>query len=155
MAGSVTEAIENSIVTSLSELVGALEALRSSHSAVSTRQAQQTQFALERLRDCQSAVAAADIAAQDLVKMLGLIPAHGEVVERVVSEAIGRRRVLWITYTDADGDHTEREIEPVLLDRPLVLAYCRLRQSYRRFNVARMGSAALTSESFFQQGNKG
>lgn len=61
-------------------------------------------------------------------------------------------RALDITYRDASGAETSRRVFPlaiVYLDRgPGLLAWCALRQDFRKFLVARMDRVAVTSESF-------
>lgn len=57
-----------------------------------------------------------------------------------------------ITYRDAEGAQTSRRVWPlavVLVDRlPVLLAWCCLRQDFRRFDVARIGRAERTGDSF-------
>ena len=57
-----------------------------------------------------------------------------------------------LTYTDAKGDQTRRRIWPlslVFLDRNLMLlAYCTLRQDFRRFRLDLMSDVTLTNASF-------
>lgn len=57
-----------------------------------------------------------------------------------------------ITYTDRNGQKTERVIEPlalIFLDYSLaLLARCRLRQDYRSFFTDRIGTARRTESSF-------
>jgi predicted DNA-binding transcriptional regulator YafY len=60
--------------------------------------------------------------------------------------------VVHITYTDNDGSQTARDIWPlsiVYLDRTLMLlAWCCLRQGFRRFKLPQIGSVTLTDASF-------
>ena len=68
------------------------------------------------------------------------------------------RRACWdelaldIAYVDAKGDASNRRILPlamVYLDRGImVLAWCVLRQDFRKFMADRITSAALTDDSF-------
>lgn len=68
------------------------------------------------------------------------------------------RRASWeeaelrITYSDKAGQMTERAIWPlsiVFLDRTLMLlAWCCLRQDFRRFDLSRIGTVAPTGQSF-------
>ena len=59
---------------------------------------------------------------------------------------------LAITYRDKAGVATARNVWPlsiVFLDRTLLLlAWCCLRQDFRRFDLARVGSAGRTGASF-------
>jgi predicted DNA-binding transcriptional regulator YafY len=75
-------------------------------------------------------------------------PAHLSVIR----EAAWDERALDITYRDRDDVPTARRILPlsvVFLDRSLMcLAWCNLRQDYRRFHLHRMENVMVTSESF-------
>lgn len=70
----------------------------------------------------------------------------------IVRQAIWDERALELEYTDLGGVPSQRRIWPlsvVFLDRSLMcLAWCCLRQDFRRFHVARMGAVALAAESF-------
>jgi predicted DNA-binding transcriptional regulator YafY len=70
----------------------------------------------------------------------------------VIREACWEERALDITYTDADGSQTQRRIWPlsvVFLDRTLMLlAWCTLRQGFRRFKLDRMAEVGLSGDSF-------
>ena len=61
--------------------------------------------------------------------------------------------VLWISgYADRAGHVTRRQIWPlavIFLDRSLMcLAFCTLRQDYRRFHLNQMSDVRLTDASF-------
>ncbi len=75
-------------------------------------------------------------------------PAHLSLIR----EAAWGERALDITYRDKAGAVTARRILPlsvVFLDRSLMcLAWCGLRQDFRRFHVHAMGDVTLTTESF-------
>ncbi len=75
-------------------------------------------------------------------------PAHLALVR----EAAWDERALDIVYTDRDGKDTARRIYPlsvVFLDRSLVcLAFCTLRQDFRRFHLQAMAQVQPTTESF-------
>ncbi len=70
----------------------------------------------------------------------------------LIREACWDERALDIDYTDRGGKVTQRRIWPlsvVFLDRTLMcLAYCCLRQEFRRFNLLQMGAVTLSAESF-------
>lgn len=70
----------------------------------------------------------------------------------ILREAGWDEAELWITYTDKSGEATERAIWPlsiVFLDRTLMcLAWCCLRQDFRRFDLTRIGTIARTGASF-------
>ena len=67
-------------------------------------------------------------------------------------EAAWDERALDISYRDLSGQMTERRIWPlgvVFLEREVqCLAFCCLRQDFRRFKVARMEAVSPTDESF-------
>lgn len=69
-----------------------------------------------------------------------------------VREACWQERALDMTYRDRDGTLTRRRVWPlsvVFLDRSLMLlAWCCLRQDFRRFHIAEMSDVTLTDESF-------
>ena len=75
-------------------------------------------------------------------------PAHMEVVR----QAIWEERALRIGYSDRAGAATERRIWPlsvVFLDRSLMcLAFCHLRQDFRRFHLDRMCAITPLDEHF-------
>ena len=70
---------------------------------------------------------------------------------RVMSElehAIVDQVTVNLTYTDAQGQSTRREVEPMIFAftgrRWLLVAWCRLRDDVRWFDLARIGSATAT-----------
>jgi predicted DNA-binding transcriptional regulator YafY len=75
-------------------------------------------------------------------------PAHLSLIR----QAAWDERALDITYLDVGDTQTHRRILPlsvVFLDRSLMcLAFCTLRQDYRRFQLHRMSDVTLTTESF-------
>jgi predicted DNA-binding transcriptional regulator YafY len=78
------------------------------------------------------------------------IPAPPHV--SVIREAAWQERALDLTYRDRADVPTARRILPlsvVFLDRSLMcLAWCGLRQDFRRFHLHRMDHVTLTDESF-------
>jgi predicted DNA-binding transcriptional regulator YafY len=70
----------------------------------------------------------------------------------LIREACWREQALEMVYLDKDGIKTARRILPlsmVFLDKNLIcLAWCCLRQDYRRFHVSSMSEVRLTDESF-------
>ncbi|MFN3991415.1 MAG: helix-turn-helix transcriptional regulator [Tabrizicola flagellatus] len=76
------------------------------------------------------------------------LPPHMQTLR----EAAWEERALDIAYRDLTGRVTERRIWPlgtVFLDREVqCLAFCCLRQDFRRFKVQQMDRVALTDESF-------
>jgi predicted DNA-binding transcriptional regulator YafY len=75
-------------------------------------------------------------------------PAHLQLLR----EAAWEERAVDLRYLDSAGTGTARRIWPlgtVFLDREVqCLAFCCLRQDFRRFKVARMAEVRLTAESF-------
>jgi predicted DNA-binding transcriptional regulator YafY len=75
-------------------------------------------------------------------------PAHLATIR----QACWDERALDITYTDGDGTCTRRVIWPlsvVFLDRTLMLlAFCTMRQGFRRFHLTRMAQVQITEASF-------
>lgn len=70
----------------------------------------------------------------------------------LLREAAWEERAVDLSYTDAQGRISDRRIWPlgtVFLDREVIcLAYCCLRQDFRRFKVLQMADIRLTDESF-------
>lgn len=70
----------------------------------------------------------------------------------LIREACWEERALDLTYTDRDGRASQRRIWPlsvVFLDRTLMLlAWCTLRQGFRRFHLGSMTAVTLTEASF-------
>ncbi len=70
----------------------------------------------------------------------------------VIREACWDERALDMAYTDRDGMTTQRRVWPlsvIFLDRTLMLlAFCTLRQGFRRFHLGSMTDITLTPESF-------
>lgn len=75
-------------------------------------------------------------------------PAHLQLLR----EAAWDERAVDLTYHDTSGKQTDRRIWPlgtVFLDREVqCLAFCCLRQDFRRFKLLAMSQVRLTEESF-------
>ena len=75
-------------------------------------------------------------------------PAHLAMIR----EACWEERALQMDYTDRDGSLTQRVVWPlsvVFLDRTLMLlAWCTLRQGFRRFHLGSMTGVLMTDISF-------
>ncbi len=75
-------------------------------------------------------------------------PAHLSLIR----QAAWDERAIDIGYLDNDGTQTHRRILPlsvIFLDRSLMcLAYCTLRQDFRRFHLNRMADVTLSDHSF-------
>lgn len=71
---------------------------------------------------------------------------------QLLREAAWDERAVEVSYSDTSGRKTARRIWPlgtVFLDQEVqVLAFCCLRQDFRRFKVAQMADVRLTDESF-------
>ena len=71
-------------------------------------------------------------------------------VARALDEAVRRRHVVVLRYSDPEGQVTERAVEPAGLVTTgghwYLLAWCRLRKAPRWFRTDRITSAHLTSE---------
>jgi predicted DNA-binding transcriptional regulator YafY len=71
---------------------------------------------------------------------------------QLLREAAWDERAVDLRYTDVSGQVTERRIWPlgtVFLDHEVVcLAFCRLRQDFRRFKLLQMDKVTTTDESF-------
>ncbi len=70
----------------------------------------------------------------------------------LIRAACWEERALDITYVDSEGKDTARRVWPlsiVFLDRvQMLLAWCCLRQGFRRFRLDRVQAVAETDESF-------
>jgi predicted DNA-binding transcriptional regulator YafY len=70
----------------------------------------------------------------------------------VLREATWQERAVDLTYEDRDGKPSERRVLPlsiVFLERSLMLlAWCQLRQDFRKFLVSRIVEVQATEESF-------
>ena len=70
--------------------------------------------------------------------------------DRVIEVAVASGQVVRLTYTDAAGTTTRRDVEPMaLLWGPAgwyLMAWCRLRQGVRGFQLDRIDDAVLSDE---------
>ncbi|MEM1215230.1 MAG: WYL domain-containing protein [Bacteroidota bacterium] len=70
-----------------------------------------------------------------------------------LQEAIQTRSVLRLTYADGKGAYSERDIEPLAIYLTLVadwrlVAWCRLREDYREFNLERIQKSEVVGEHY-------
>lgn len=76
------------------------------------------------------------------------VPAHIGLIR----EACWEERAIDLAYEDIAGQHTQRRLWPlsvVFLERNLMLlAWCCLRQDFRRFHLHKMQNVSLSDESF-------
>ncbi|MBJ6143300.1 YafY family protein [Hymenobacter sp. BT559] len=72
-----------------------------------------------------------------------------------IQAAIANRHVLELDYSDKEGRHTRRRVEPIGLVfynfTWHFVGWCQLRQGYREFRVARLLHLAATTQPFTQQ----
>ena len=70
----------------------------------------------------------------------------------LIEEAIKDRIVLSLIYTAANGNRSERTIEPLALyftqDRWAIIAYCKLRKAWREFRLNAIDEIDKTAETF-------
>ncbi|EIV94605.1 YafY family protein [Frankia sp. QA3] len=95
----------------------------------------------------QARVEAHELAAQIVALPSRIDPAVRDAVER----ALTRREVLSLSYLDAGGRTSEREVEPAGLltteGRWYLVAWCRLRRAPRGFRLDRIRGAAPTGQA--------
>ena len=76
------------------------------------------------------------------------VPAHIGLLR----QASWEEREIAMTYTDLTGDVTKRQVWPLSIvhfdNALMLLAWCLLRQDFRRFHLDRMADVALTDTSF-------
>lgn len=70
----------------------------------------------------------------------------------LIREACWEERSLDLTYQDADGARTDRRVHPLSIafldNAQMLLAWCCLRQDYRKFMLQRIVAVRATGESF-------
>jgi predicted DNA-binding transcriptional regulator YafY len=70
---------------------------------------------------------------------------------QAVSRGLSEQKILRIEYYDAELNFSAREVEPHLLilrEGFYLYAYCRLRDEFRHFRLARIKSVVVTGEGF-------
>lgn len=74
------------------------------------------------------------------------------IIFDVIIEATVKKRVMVVDYRSAQGEDSNRELEPLRLinyqGRWYLLAYCRLREGIRLFHIARILGAEMAREVF-------
>ncbi|MEV6769594.1 YafY family protein [Nocardia sp. NPDC051030] len=69
-------------------------------------------------------------------------------IPAVIGHAIEVGRTLWMTYKDAVGEYTEREVEPSMLmvgaGGWYLIGWCKLRRDSRVFRLDRIGDVSIT-----------
>jgi predicted DNA-binding transcriptional regulator YafY len=72
--------------------------------------------------------------------------------------AIDQRRKVWVAYTDAEGDRTERVIRPLGLffwgSWWSIEAWCELRNDFRSFRLERMREVSVLDEPYTDEPGK-
>ncbi len=80
------------------------------------------------------------------------IPEHVRRALDTIEEATEERRVIRFAYEDANGQKTERDIQPLGLwfwtNSWTAVGWCRMREDFRMFRVDRMTHLTVTEESF-------
>lgn len=75
-------------------------------------------------------------------------PSAPRALMSVLEQALLNQVTVNLTYTDAEGRSTRREVEPMIFAltgaRWLLVAWCRLRDDIRWFNVSRIQRATAT-----------
>jgi len=92
-------------------------------------------------------------AARELAARIVALPARTDpAVRAAVEQALTDTVVLRLSYVDAAGRESEREVEPAGLltaeGRWYLIAWCRTRNDYRDFRADRMTSVTALSETF-------
>jgi hypothetical protein len=67
-------------------------------------------------------------------------PHLGDGEQRLLAAAVDGGLAVTIGYTDAQGSMSQRVIEPIDLDGPMLAAWCHLREDERMFLLDRIGS---------------
>lgn len=69
-----------------------------------------------------------------------------------IQNSITNKEIIQIKYTDAKGNKTERNIEPIGIifytEQWHVIAWCALRKEYRDFKIAKISNLKLTQKPF-------
>jgi proteasome accessory factor B len=93
----------------------------------------------------------ASAAAQELATRIVALPSRADTAVRdAVEQALSMNTVLRLSYSDAAGHESDREVEPAGLltagGRWYLIAWCRTRQAGRGFRLDRIAAAAPTGE---------
>jgi proteasome accessory factor B len=93
----------------------------------------------------------ASAAARQLAARIVALPAHADpAIRAAVEQALATDQVLRLSYTDAAGRESDREVEPAGLltaaGRWYLIAWCRTRRAGRGFRLDRITSATPTGE---------
>lgn len=76
-------------------------------------------------------------------------PSTSRSVRSACEQAMTDQRVLRIDYISAAGEHTRRDVEPILFASTgggwYLIGWCRLREAVRWFSLDRIHKAAVTS----------
>lgn len=81
----------------------------------------------------------------------------GSNLFEVIKDAIQLKKVLWLCYINANGEMSERNVEPVKLVFKYMswylFAYCQKQKSYRWFRITRITNYKLLQRSFTENHN--
>ncbi|MFE0104885.1 helix-turn-helix transcriptional regulator [Streptomyces sp. NPDC059009] len=93
----------------------------------------------------------ASAAAQELAARIVALPSRTDMsVRDAVEASLTTHTVLRLSYVDATGRQSDREVEPAGLltadGRWYLIAWCRARQAGRGFRLDRIAAAATTTE---------
>lgn len=70
----------------------------------------------------------------------------------LLSQAVSNRRIVSFSYSNAKGEHVERQVEPMTLvfkgSAWYLFAYCRLKADYRLFRLSRMNDVRSERDRF-------
>lgn len=106
--------------------------------------------AMAKLATAMSAGAAEQAA--EASRRIFVLPRSGaETAREAVARAVLERRVIRLTYADAAGEETVREVEPAALltarGHWYLVGYCRMRRAGRGFRLDRVRHAEVTAEA--------
>lgn len=112
---------------------------------------------LEKIRDVIPKAVCGPLATDSLYATPnGPSPVNGMDVT-IVRQAIREERKLFLDYSDAAGEATSRLIMPIALaydvEAHTIVAWCELRNAFRRFRTDRVQSCSLATEGFQGRGD--
>ena len=85
----------------------------------------------------------------DSLDMLGAKTSESDILDLLLYSFI-HHNVIKIAYVNAKNEIVEREIEPIELEDndAIIMSYCRLKEDFRRFNLANIRWALNTGKTF-------
>jgi predicted DNA-binding transcriptional regulator YafY len=138
---------------SLDELQSIILALKSMHPSL---EEQDMGSLLDKVGALMSKSEQGEAAALSQQIVIDLNPWHGGEAEKeklgIIKKAVRDSQLIRFTYTDSQGDDSERDCEPmgIVLKRYAwyLHSYCRLRQDFRIFRMSRIESLYVLPEKF-------